>query len=239
MFSLFATRSMVVALLMLPQVARAQSESAYVGFFGLAATPVGAFTPIISGRSASTQSGAAFQVRAANWSFDRSDESVTNIGVGAVIPRGRTRTTLEVGYGTTSNCDQCGVFMAGADVQFELTSPSASTTGASVLVALNPALGLGVPQEGSGSAITAGMSLPVSASFNAGTSLRLVPFISPGFGFSRVSGEGDAQTGSRAMLAGGVSIGGQKSPVVVTASARRIFLDDAPTMYGIGLMIGR
>lgn len=47
--------------------------------------------------------------------------------------------------------------------------------------AFTPVIGVGIPTEGGGSVVTAGLSLPLSASINAGTQLRVVPFVSPGF----------------------------------------------------------
>lgn len=41
------------------------------------------------------------------------------------------------------------------------------------------------------------------------------------------------------MLGGGVSLGSQTSPLLVTVSARKIFRDGAPTIWGLGLSMGR
>ena len=220
-----------------PVVIHAQSESALVGWAGLVNTPVGAFAPVITGRPTSGNRSFGLQVRTSQWQFSEFDDNTRNIGLGAVLNRGRTRTVLELGAIKKKDCGECDVFMAGLDMRVDLAHSIKGRT--TYLVAANPALGYGVPSEGSGNAFSIGLSVPVSASINAGSSVRLVPFLSPGYGGARFSGGGESETGSRAMLAGGLSLGGQKSAWLVTASARKIFLEEAPTIYGIGFTMTR
>ncbi len=231
------TAILLAVFLSIPFAAHAQSESAFVGYAGLITTPVGGFTPVVSGKPNAGVKSTGLQLRVARWSFDGVDDNTTNIGAGLVLGRGRTRTVLEAGYLLSEGCNDCGIMMAGADLQYDLAQSTGS--GATLVAMLNPAVGVGVPTEGGGSVVTVGLSLPLSASINAGTQLRVVPFVSPGFGFSWLSDSGDSQTGSRAMLGGGVSVGGQSSPLIVTVSARKIFLDGAPTIWGLGMGIAR
>lgn len=219
-----------------PLAIQAQSESAFVGWVGLVTTPVGAFAPVVTGRPLSGKSFGV-QVRTSHWQFAADDDNTTNVGVGAVINRGRTRTVLEVGTINVSGCGDCGAYMGGVDVHVDLAQKT--NKGATYLVSLNPALGYGKPEEGGGSAFTLGLSLPMSASFNTGSSVRLVPFVSPGLAGSKLSFEGESSNGSRAMIGGGVSLGGQKSSWLVTASARKVFLEESPTIYGLGFSFAR
>jgi hypothetical protein len=231
------TAVLVAAALCLPVHTHAQSTGDFAGFFGLIFTPVGAFTPVASGKPNADARSSGVQFRVSKWQFAPDDDNTTNLGAGYVFTRGRARTAIEIGYVTNEQCDDCGLFMAGADVQYDLAQTT--TSGATFVAALNPAIGVGIPREGGGNAMSAALSLPLSASINAGQKLRIIPFVSPGFGFGRLSGGGDAETGSRAMLAGGVSLGGQTSSMLLTAGARKIFLEGAPTIYGIGLVIAR
>lgn len=163
----------------------------------------------------------------------------TTIGAGLVLARGRARTALDVGFVNYDRCDaaDCGLIMAGADVQYDVKQFTGDN--ATFVVLLNPAVGVGVPRGGGASMLTAGMSVPLSASINAGSQLRLVPYVSPGFAFSRLADDGDSQTGSRATVAGGIGFGGQTSPLLVSFSARRIFFDGAPTIYSVGASFAR
>lgn len=230
------TLAVNAAIAFMPLVSEAQSEGAFVGWVGLIATPVGAFTPVVTGRPASGTS-LGLQARASRWHFAANDDNTTNTSVGAVFNRGRTRTVLELGAANVSDCGDCGTYMGGVDLHVDVAQRS--STSATYLLSVNPALGYGKPKEGDGSVLTLGLSLPMSASFNSGSSVRLVPFLSPGFAASRLSSDGESSNGSRAMLGGGLSIGGQQSPWLVTASARKIFLEETPTIYGIGLSFSR
>ena len=231
------TAGLLLVALSLPLAAHAQSESAFIGYAGLITTPVGGFTPVVSGKPNAGARSTGVQMRVARWAFEGVDDNTTNIGAGFVLSRGRSRTVLEAGYLISEGCDDCGIMMAGADLQFDLAQSAGS--GATLVAMLNPAVGVGIPTEGGGAVVTVGLSLPLSASINAGSQLRLVPFVSPGFGFSWLSDSGESETGSRAMLGGGVSLGGQTSPVLVTVSARKIFLDGAPKIWGLGFSMGR
>jgi hypothetical protein len=236
---MFKIRSAVLAsaaIACAPLVTQAQSASAIAGWVGLVLTPVGAFAPVVTGRPVSGKSF-GFQVRGSHWQFAEDDDNTRNIGIGGVLVRGRTRTVLELGTISKQGCSECGGFMAGLDFQVDLAHTSKGN--ATYLITANPALGYGAPKEGGGNVVTMGLSLPMSASFNAGSSLRFVPFVSPGFGGSRISAEGESQNGSRAMVGGGLSVGGQKAPWLVTLSARKIILEETPTIYGVGLTFGR
>lgn len=230
------TLAVTATIAFMPLASEAQSESAFVGWVGLIATPVGAFTPVVSGKPASGKS-LGLQARVSRWQFDVDDDNTTNIGLGVVLNRGRTRTVFELGASNVSGCGDCGMYMGGVDLHVDVAQQT--STSATYLLSVNPALGYGKPKEGDGSVLTLGLSVPMSASFNAGTSVRLVPFISPGLAASRLSSDGDSSNGSRAMLGGGLSIGGQQSPWIFTASARKVFLEETPTIYGIGLAFSR
>lgn len=222
--------------LCLPVAAHAQPQRDVTGGVGLLYTPVGAFVPVVTGTPHAETRSTGLQLRASNWAFEGVDNRTTAVGAGLTLARGRSRTVLEVGYITTQRCADCGILLAGADVQVDLVRAAAGSS--TIVAALNPAIGIGRPTEGSGYLSTVGLSLPLSASIDAGT-LRVVPFVSPGFGVSRASNDGESSTGSRGMLAGGVSLGGQTSPLLVTVGARKIFLDGAPTIFGVGVVLAR
>lgn len=226
----------VVAMLALclPHAASAQSENAFVGYFGLVFTPVGAFAPVVTGTLNAGATTKSVQLRVSTWQFDGADDRSTNIGAGLVLGRGRTRTALELGYIRNEQCSECGVLMAGADVQYDLAQSTG--TSATLVAVLNPAFGMGIPTEGSGSVFTVRLGVPLSASISTGNSLRIVPFVAPGFGLSLITGSGDAETGYRATLAGGISLGSQSSPMLVSANVRKIFLEGSPTIYGLGVV---
>ena len=98
----------------------------------------------------------------------------------------------------------------------------------------DPTVGYAHPNDASGTALSGALNIPVSASFKVGGNALVVPFVSPGIGYGRVSGSGSSAGGSRNMLGGGVTIASARSFSGVTISAHKVFIVDAPTVYGIG-----
>ncbi|GLC25137.1 hypothetical protein [Roseisolibacter agri] len=224
-----------------PVTAAAQSESAIVAWIGLITTPLGAFTPYAPPTAAAPPgTSVGVQARYSHWQFDADDDNTMNVGAGLVIRRGPVRTAIELGRTSVKGCGDCDHLMAGVDVHVGLLDrPLGGPVAMSV--AINPALGFSRPgsSDDEFTALAGALSVPVSLSVRAGNALRVVPFVSPGFGFARLSGGGESSTGSRAMLSGGLALAGTSTPVQLTASARRIFVEGTPTIVGVGIAVGR
>ena len=228
---IIATSSLAVALTLPTGRADAQTISEIAGWGGLMVTPVGALTPMGPAIAADT-APYRFQMRYGHWQFDTDDDNTHNLGLGIGLRTGHARTTFEFGYSHKTDCSGCNSWMLGADVDIPLT-PAPSGNAVGWRIALNPALGFAKPSDGSGSAASAAVSLPVSAALPMSQWI-LAPFVSPGYGYGRLSGDGDSEGGTRAMLAGGVTLASTQSQVRVTFSARKIFLEHAPTVFGLG-----
>jgi len=233
------------AVAVLPLVAHAQSEKAAVGRAALLFTPLGAFAPAAPVvKPASGGSAIGLQVRYSRWQFADDDDNTTNIGGGLVLQRGGVRTLIEIGRASKKDCEDCDNLMFGVDVNVPVFARSGGGEN-NLLLSLNPAFGYGKPNDSgsSVSALAAALSVPMSASLAVSPSLRLVPFVSPGFGFGRLSFETgsakDSETGSRAMVSGGVALAGATAPVQLTLSARRILIEDGPTVYGVAFAFTR
>lgn len=221
-----------------------------IGWTGLATTPVGAFAPVITGRLNAGATRNSFHVRVARQglelvnsvavdyqSFNSSNVNFTSVGAGAVLARGRTRTAVDLGFTRADRCaaESCLQTMVGTDVQIDVKQFVGDN--ATLVVLINPAFGVSMPRQGDAAVLSAGLSIPLSASVNIGSALRLVPFVSPGVAYSRLTGGGSWQSGSQGTVAGGVSVGGQSSPLLLSLTARRIFLEGSPTLYGINMSV--
>lgn len=227
------------AVAVLPLVAHAHSEKAAVGRAALLFTPLGAFAPAAPVvKAGASGSAIGLQVRYSRWQFADDDDNTTNIGGGLVLQRGGVRTLVEIGRASKKECKDCDNFMFGVDVNVPVFARNGGGEN-NVQLSLNPAFGYGKPTDSgnSVSALAAALSVPMSASLAVGPSLRLMPFISPGFGFGRLSFDGgntsESETGSRAMVSGGVALAGATAPIQLTLSARRILNEGGPTVYGV------
>jgi hypothetical protein len=224
---------LAAAAALVPSSAFAQSESAIVGWVGLITTPVGAFAPVavVPRATGVAGGGVGVQARYSHWQFASDDDNTSNFGLGLVFGGSRARTTVEIGQKVTQDCSECSVTMLGADVHVALRP---APEGSEVSVGLNPAFGVGKADDFTSVAVA--VSLPVMLTVAAG-SWRVTPFVSPGAGFTWLSGSGESETGSRAMISGGVAFGGSR--VQGTLSARRILIEDGVTVFGLGISIGR
>jgi hypothetical protein len=225
MRSLFAAALVSSAALATPTHAYAQDAGDLAAYFALTLTPVGGFVPHPAAPAGT--SGNAFVMRYGH--LDLGLGSLHNFAIGGDFAAGSGRLGLTLGGTTCDGCD--GNVMAGVDYTAPLTQNVLS-------VAVRPALGFSKPLEGSGTAVSMGLSLPISAELSEATGPIFIPFIVPGFGIGRVSGNEDSESGTRPMLGGGLSIAGRQSGFAVHLGFQKVFLEGAETTFGLGVSIG-
>ena len=114
--------------------------------------------------------------------------------------------------------------------------------GSRIQFAVNGELGYGQPQGASisdGSVISGAVGIPISlvSSSRARDAMRIVPFVTPGFGFGAFNGEGST-SGSAVMLGGGIGIYNRSSSVALSFGFQYIAVRDASTQLGINLVLG-
>ena len=220
----------------LPSQAQAQSSSAFAGWVSLVTTPVGAFAPsvyVAPPPTAERRWGA--QARYGHWQFASDDDNTTNLGIGAAFTAGDGRLSVEVGRTTKKDCSDCDAYLVGS----ELHLPLVATEGG-IAVTLNPEVGF-MNESGNSdfSAFAAAVNVLLSYPVTAGSNTRVVPFVSPGVGFGRVSGGGSSETGQRIIVGGGAAFVNVESGLQLTASLSKIIIDDGATVFGIALGYGR
>ena len=191
-------------------------------------TPLGGLIPLPPPLSA--RRGGAFVARYGNLDLGFNDGSLNNFSVGGDLGAGPGRLGLTLGYTTCDGCD--GNIMFGADYTATLTQNVVS-------IALRPALGFSKPTEGSGSALSLGVSLPVGVELSGATGPIFIPYIVPGVGYGRISGDGEDESGTRAMLGGGIAVAGRQSGFAVHAGFQKVFIDEGEMTFGLGFSIGR
>jgi len=204
--------------------ASAQDEGDLAAYFALTFTPVGGFVPHPIPPAGA---GNAFVVRYGH--LDLGLQSLHNFAIGGDFGAGRGRLGLTLGGTTCDGCD--GNIMAGVDYAAVLTQNVLS-------IAFRPALGFSRPLEGSGTLVSLGLSLPISAELSEATGPIFIPFIVPGFGIGRVSSDEDSESGTRPTLGGGLSIAGRQSAFAVHLGFQKVFLDGGETTFGLGVSIG-
>lgn len=235
----------VVALAAFASQASAQpTEKDYAAHAALMATPHGALpavaSPLMAGEA---RTPAALDVRYGRYSVDYplvGSLATSTIGLGGNFAIGeRGRMGLMFGRSTTEDIPG-SVMMAGVDYSMSLFSrPVATSTTSSLNIGLHPALGYGSPSEGNGSAMSLALDVPVSYAFGTKTGMQFVSFLAPGMGYGRADDGLESLSGTRSTLGGGVALLNIGNGVGVNLGFRKVFLDEAPTQWGLGMSWSR
>lgn len=204
--------------------AQAQSDEAVAAAVALMLTPAGSFanvSPAALGNNA-TSLGADY----GRYTGDGERNSY-----GLHLDWHSLRATL--GVGTQTGFEN--VWMAGVSAGRTMFSATALQVG------LEGDVGFGrVKDEGTSAtlnAMSAGARVPFSMTLSS-DAVTFVPYLAPGGFFGRLSSEGESESGFRMTLNGGVRLGFGNG-VAVDVGLQRIFIDDAETLFGVGLSLAR
>ena len=242
-----------VASLLLAGRAIAQSNGDIAAFNALMFTPLGALPPIMTSTiSADVQRSGQFAFRYGYTSggprdvlFGRGD--VNSFGFSGVLPMGLGSTVTLTGGVASPECDDCdpGLMLSiGGDMRLTTMPMGSASEAARLTISLNGEFGFGKPKLPLGivSSVWSGaVGLPiglVSGGRNAG--MRIVPFITPAFGFGNVdfADDLDSESGSRFMLGGGVGVYNRTSNVMLNLGFQYVAIDNGGTQIGLALLLG-
>ena len=216
---------MTLTALASPTRASAQDYDDFAAYAALILTPIGGLVPL---GPAAPARGSAFVLRYGN--LDSEGSALHNFSFGGDFAAGSGRLGLTLGGTTCDGCD--GSVTAGLDYTVGLTRNV-------VAVALRPALGFSKPLEGDGTALSLGLSLPIGVELSGATGPIFIPYLVPGFGYGRVSGGEDSESGTRTMLGGGFSVAGRQGIFAVHLGFQKVFIEDGEMTIGLGMSIGR
>lgn len=225
----------------LARPAEAQSIHDFAAWLAMMSTPYGSLPPVVTRAMAGQSSGirreSSFELRYGHFAFEPENDAVDIGGVGARFGA----VGLVAGYEGCSGCD--GSLMIGADYEGIVVRQLLTGNGARTLFTLGvrPSVGFG-RSLGDGpdvSSISAAVDMPVSFSVPVGTTARMVPFISPGYGVGALRGRGESESGSRGSLAFGAALVDLAPGLGINLSWRRVFLEQAPTTIGVALTFDR
>jgi hypothetical protein len=220
-----------LALLVLGTVpsVRAQDSGDVAAYLALLFTPVGALPPQVTPAMAGlTQTRTRARVQ-----YGRvGDLDANNLGFGLDFgrDRGSAGLTLGVGFRDCDGCDE--VVMVGAHLEGVLGSKPISTSTPDVRLNVGLRGDVGFARADETTALSAVVGAPVSVSAPAGE-LRFVPFLTPGFGFGRVS-NGDSDSGIRFLLGGGIGVVGAGG-LMLDIAFQKVFIKHGDTQVGVGV----
>lgn len=227
-------------------VAEAQSPSAEEvnNYFAVASTPAGALAPILTNTLVNRlQNGGSLALRYGNLSSGDFNPATHAVGVTGILPAGLGASFSVTGGVIMRDCNGCSAdLMLGVGGDTRITGMSMGTTSTSPLFTVSVAGELGYgrfTEEGDDDVnmISGYVGLPV-ALIARGTGMQFVPFITPGYAFSRSSASGQSTSGSGIMLGGGLGIYNRETNVSVNVGIQHSFINGARNTLGINVVIG-
>jgi hypothetical protein len=221
-----------------PATVAAQSEHDVAAYFAMIASPIGTLPPILSnamlGRPMTSPDIA---VRYGHLPIGDAAANTFDARIG--FPAGtKVMMGVNAGYESYSSCGGCdGHFIGGVNAEGRLASSMLGTGSDAALlnIGLNGEAGFG--HESGSTAFSLNAGLPVALVSGTGT-LRIAPFLTPGFGWGRISGGGDSVNGTRFLLGGGITFQSLTNNLGVNLGFQKVFIDGGDTMFGVSLIFG-
>ena len=225
-------------------VASAQAQGPSLGdlagYAALSATPVGAMTPVVTsamlGRIAkgytvtgqyghlSGDNGSGFNSFGASVSMPVSGFSLGG-SLGFLAPSGQgSKSNMMLGLNAESNL---GAWALGEGKNANLFTMSARAD-----------FGWANPDDGSGTsnsitAMSLSAGVPVALVLKNGD-MTFAPFVTPGFGWGRLSAQGASESGNRFMLGAGIGMA-HRNGWGVSAGMQKVFIDQGKNVFGLNV----
>ncbi len=227
-------------------VLAAQSRSDAAARAALVLTPVGALPPFVTSTiQGDTQNGAALGLRYGYLSGPSDFLNENNVGISAILPFGLGSTVTLTGGFFSQSCDECdlGLMLGiGADKSLGDMAMSGGRDASRLHFALNGEFGYGQPHDATfsrGSFMSGEVGLPISlvSGSRARDEMRIVPFITPAFGFGGTRGP-NSSSGTALMLGGGVGIYNRSSSVALSFGFQHVAVENSGTLIGLALVLG-
>jgi hypothetical protein len=235
------TTALLVSALALSPATRApaQTTNDAAAYLAIISSPGGALPPILSSPMLDRAlTNLSVAIRYGHLSTGGND--LNSIDGRLVIPASPTVVVgVNAGYQNVS-CprDVCdGHVIGGANVEDRLANLKLGSTvdAARITIGLNAEAGFGLRSGLTAFSLSGG--LPV-ALVSGPPSVRIAPFITPGIGFGRVSGNGDSVNGTRFLLGGGVMFQSIRTGVGASFGFQKAFIQNGETMFGVSLVLG-
>jgi hypothetical protein len=251
-----------VATIVAGTVSGAQTSGDFAARTALVLTPVGALPPIMTSTiAAETRTDVSVSLRYGHLPNSGGSASFNNAGATVLFPVGQRSTVSLTGGFFSASCRDCdpGLMLGLAgDTRLGETPFGSGRNPSRLTLGLNGELGYGSPRNSSfndGALVSGMVGLPIGLvpGSRERDAMRIVPFITPGFGFGGIRGgdrvvlvrpngvvdvRSDELSGTRFMLGGGLGIYNRSSTVSFTLGFQYVSIEDAEPQFGIALTLG-
>ena len=217
--------------------AQAQSVGDLVGYVALSSTPVGAMTPTVS----SAMLGRVAKGYEMAGRYGHLSDGFNTFGVSASMPvsgftLGATLGYLSPSCPTGATCD--GNMMLGLNGETRLGEMPISDSKKNpnkITLGLRSDFGWANPEETTALSLSAGV--PVTLVARSGN-MTFAPFITPGFGWGRLSADGASESGSRFHLGAGIGMLNANG-WGVSVGMQKVFIEEGKSVFGLNISYGK
>ncbi|MDB4907895.1 MAG: hypothetical protein JWO05_2679 [Gemmatimonadetes bacterium] len=211
----------------------------------LISTPIGALSPLMTPTIAGMGTASpSFGIRYGRRSVNGGNGSEDNYGIATTLPMGSGTTITITAAAGDLDCSGCNRYLQlalGGDFRLG-EMPMGS--GSKLLYAVNGEVGYGRPSAfgQTDQAISLSAGVPISLVLGSGSDMKIVPWLTPGFGIGRYKQDtrfaGTSESGQRFLLGGGLGLANAGSSFSASVGFQHVFITGGQTMYGISVTIG-
>lgn len=197
-------------------------------YAALILTPVGANAPIMVWPGArGVKSVSSFSARVSHFSQEGSD-GTNNLAATYSLPAGANAALgFTAGY-IMPSCDGCdGVFNAGADVSSTLWSSASGTS-------LNMQGSFGYATEDGITAMSVALGVPLAYTVTQASKSKVSFFVTPGFGWGRLSADGSESLSGTRPLVGAGAAWEAAAGWGIHAAFQKVIIENGGNNFGVG-----
>lgn len=226
--------AVLLAAVAAPPPARAQSAQDAAAFLALIFTPQGALPATAWGVDART-ARPAFDLVYGRQDLSGQDAPFNNFGLTFSMPQRLGRFGLSLAGITCSGCN--AYLMGRVEAELPLLAPAAPemTTGPMFGLALQPAIGYGLPTDNDADGYSFSATVGAPLSVTTGTGWRFTTFVTPTVGFGHFDDGARSESGTRFLLGGGMRLTSTANGLGVFAGIQHVFIQDSDPVIGAGV----
>ena len=226
----------------------AQSNDDIAAWISLVRSPMGGVVPTPIFRADGVGTSPTFTLGYGTWRIAPGDDETTNLAVSLRLASGAKTVTVDVMRVSVKDCSDCGGLSIGGGAVIPIVfaglgtaDASRSTSGGARFdLAIQPTVSF-ISFDGSGtSGIAAVVNLPLSLQVPLG-GFVIRPFLTPGFGYGRLSDSDNSAGGTRTLIGYGLALANARGTVQVHVGSMQVNLqvnlEDAPSVTGFGLAL--
>ncbi len=220
----------------------AQSVDDILAYRALLTTPNAGLVPIATSTILNdVLSGAQFAVRYGYAGRSDNNAQVNNFA-GTVYLPATLGSTVSLTAGVSTSSARASAFMLSLAADHRLTTLplTANRNSARIIVGLNGEFGFAKPPNQSFVTGQVGVPFSLVTGDSRRDAIRIVPYVTPEFGFANIASDNALARGSGSMFlfGGGLAVYSRSSPIAVNIGFQYPSIQNGTTMVGVAVVLG-